>query len=175
MQYKDVLDEKASYGHGPQSGPAVIMTDNCSELGDALRQNRKRARLVLCIFHLMQQLWRCGYSKAQMEYDLKHFKLETLHSSVKDYLLCLASLLLTVNSCKLVRMLVSTDIKKDLSLMHRIQASLFFNLLRDIDGPKFPYSFETLFEHLIKLAMMPFKYGPMPDVSIDGSECKMQR
>ena len=39
-------------------GPRVIMTDNCSELRDALKIVWPQSRLLLCIFHLMQQVWR---------------------------------------------------------------------------------------------------------------------
>ena len=38
-------------------GHMVIMTDNCSELRDALRIVWPESRL-LCHFHLMQQIWR---------------------------------------------------------------------------------------------------------------------
>ena len=35
--------------------PSVIMTDNCSELRSALRLVWPGARLLLCIFHILQQ------------------------------------------------------------------------------------------------------------------------
>ena len=44
-------------------GPMVIMTDNCSELRDALRIVWPESRLLLCIFHLMQQIWRWLHEK----------------------------------------------------------------------------------------------------------------
>jgi hypothetical protein len=44
-------------------GPMVIMTDNCSELRDALKIVWPESRLLLCIFHLMQQVWRWLYEK----------------------------------------------------------------------------------------------------------------
>ena len=43
-------------------GPMVIMTDNCSELRNALRIVWPESRL-LCIFHLMQQIWRWLHEK----------------------------------------------------------------------------------------------------------------
>ena len=39
------------------------MTDNCSELRDALKIVWTESRLLLCIFHLMQQIWRWLYEK----------------------------------------------------------------------------------------------------------------
>ena len=56
--YKECLDEKSFYGRGAELGPAVVMTDNCSELRDALRQNWK-SELLLCIFHLRVPLVIC--------------------------------------------------------------------------------------------------------------------
>ena len=56
--FKNCLDEKSFYGRGSELGPAVVMTDNCSELRDALRSVWNEATLLLCVFHLMQQLWR---------------------------------------------------------------------------------------------------------------------
>ena len=38
--------------------PEVMMTDNCSELHDALRNVWPEAKLILCVFHLLQQVWR---------------------------------------------------------------------------------------------------------------------
>ena len=39
-------------------GPQIIMTDNCSELRDALNKNWSIAILLLCIFHMLQQVWK---------------------------------------------------------------------------------------------------------------------
>ena len=39
-------------------GPLVIMTDNCSELPEALSKSWPCAVLLLCVFHLTQQVWR---------------------------------------------------------------------------------------------------------------------
>lgn len=55
--FRSSLPEYAFYGKGVK-GPLVIMTDNCSELHDALRAVWESAVLLLCIFHIMQQVWR---------------------------------------------------------------------------------------------------------------------
>ncbi|XP_057311257.1 uncharacterized protein LOC130649070 [Hydractinia symbiolongicarpus] len=39
------------------------MTDNCDELKDALHAVWPKSRLLLCIFHLMQQVWRWLFDK----------------------------------------------------------------------------------------------------------------
>ena len=62
--FKACLNDKAFYGCGSQVGPAVIMTDNCSELRDALKLNWAEAILLLCIFHLMQQLWKWLFERS---------------------------------------------------------------------------------------------------------------
>ena len=38
--------------------PDVIMTDNCSELREALYKVFSELNLLLCIFHILQQVWR---------------------------------------------------------------------------------------------------------------------
>ena len=35
-----------------------MMTDNCSELHNALRNVWPEAKLTFCVFHLLQQVWR---------------------------------------------------------------------------------------------------------------------
>ena len=39
------------------------MTDNCSELKDALKIVWPSSRLVLCVFHILQQVWRWLHDK----------------------------------------------------------------------------------------------------------------
>ena len=39
-------------------GPIIFMTDNCTELRDALTYAWPASKLLLCIFHLIQQVWR---------------------------------------------------------------------------------------------------------------------
>ena len=56
------LPEGAFYGRG-KAGPLVIMTDNCSELRDALRAIWPNVILLLCVFHMMQQFWRWIFEK----------------------------------------------------------------------------------------------------------------
>ena len=51
--------------------PSVIMIDNCSELRSALRLVWPGARLLLCIFHILQQIWRWLHEKKN-EVNLFH-------------------------------------------------------------------------------------------------------
>ena len=55
--FKLCLPDNSFYGKGI-NGPTVFMTDNCSELREALSKSWPNAKLVLCVFHLMQQVWR---------------------------------------------------------------------------------------------------------------------
>ena len=52
-----MLHSRLLFGKG-LDGPATIMTDNCAELRDALRNVFPRAVLFLCTFHILQQVWR---------------------------------------------------------------------------------------------------------------------
>ncbi|XP_028413943.1 uncharacterized protein LOC114536797 [Dendronephthya gigantea] len=52
--------DSAFYGAG---GPGVIMTDNCSELREALKEAWPNSVLLLCIFHVLQQVWRWLHEK----------------------------------------------------------------------------------------------------------------
>ena len=54
---KESMGENAFYQR-KDLGPLVIMTDNCSELRDALQIVWPNTRLLLCIFHILQQIWR---------------------------------------------------------------------------------------------------------------------
>ena len=54
---QSVMPDNAFCGKG-KVGPSVFMTDNCSELCDALNNVWPASRLLLCVFHLMQQVWR---------------------------------------------------------------------------------------------------------------------
>lgn len=69
--FKDCLNEKAFYGRGSQLGPAVVMSDNCSELRDALRLNWVKATLLLCIFHLKCSNCGNGFLSARMALTLR--------------------------------------------------------------------------------------------------------
>ena len=56
MLLKETLPEEAFY-FSP-SGPDVFMTDNCDELRNSLHAIWPNSTLLLCIFHILQQVWR---------------------------------------------------------------------------------------------------------------------
>ncbi len=56
-QLKSTLPDDAFYGCAA-NGPKVFMTDNCFELKEAISQNWPDSTQVLCVFHLLQQVWR---------------------------------------------------------------------------------------------------------------------
>ena len=60
---KSILPPQAFYGHGPDKGPAVILTDNCDEERNALTQTWPGATLLLCALHVLQQVWRWLHDK----------------------------------------------------------------------------------------------------------------
>ena len=70
--YKDILPENAFYGKG-DDGPTIFMTDNCSELRDALHAVWPKAILLLCLFHIMQQVcrWLCDPKNSITIHDRK--------------------------------------------------------------------------------------------------------
>ena len=53
--FKNSLPINAFSGKGV---PHIIMTDNCKELRDALRKVWPMCILLLCIFHMLQQVWK---------------------------------------------------------------------------------------------------------------------
>jgi hypothetical protein len=57
---KSCLGDSAFYG---AVGPKVFMTDNCSELREALKKVWPTSVLLLCIFHVLQQVWRWLHEK----------------------------------------------------------------------------------------------------------------
>ena len=59
--FKSSLPDYAFFGSSSDIGPKVIMTDNCLELRDSLRHTWPHATLTLCIFHILQQIWRWLY------------------------------------------------------------------------------------------------------------------
>ena len=61
--FKSALPANAFFGNGPATGPRVIMTDNCLELRDAILQAWPETTHVLCIFHILQQVWRWLHDK----------------------------------------------------------------------------------------------------------------
>ncbi|XP_065679780.1 uncharacterized protein LOC124806224 [Hydra vulgaris] len=60
--FVSLLPDYAFHGKGVV-GPDVIMTDNCDELKDALHDVWPKSNLLLCVFHLMQQVWRWLFDK----------------------------------------------------------------------------------------------------------------
>lgn len=62
-QFKSALPDDAFFGSSPLKGPRVFMMDNCLELRDAICQTWPDATRVLCIFHLLQQIWRWLHDK----------------------------------------------------------------------------------------------------------------
>ncbi|XP_048589237.1 uncharacterized protein LOC116618843 [Nematostella vectensis] len=52
------LPEYAFNGRGKENGPKVILTDNCKEERNALKSIWPLSTLLLCTFHMLQQLWR---------------------------------------------------------------------------------------------------------------------
>ena len=61
---KSLLPNNAFFGRSVTLGSHVIMTDNCDELRNALRETWSKATLLLCVFHVPQQVWRWLYEKA---------------------------------------------------------------------------------------------------------------
>ena len=51
---KSLSPSNSFFGKGR---PDVIMTDNCSELREALYEVFPESTLLLCIFHILQQVW----------------------------------------------------------------------------------------------------------------------
>ena len=56
--YQSLLPRGAFFGRGPDVGPKIIMTDDCLAEQNALVENWPSVTLLLCIFHLLQALWR---------------------------------------------------------------------------------------------------------------------
>ena len=54
--YKETVSPYGFYGS--LTGPSVVMTDNCDELRDALLSIWPNITLLLCIYHILQQVWR---------------------------------------------------------------------------------------------------------------------
>lgn len=52
---KSILPNSAFYGNRLK-GPEVFMSDNCSELREALHHVWSCSNLLLCVFHLLQQV-----------------------------------------------------------------------------------------------------------------------
>ena len=80
LMLKSSLPEYAFHGRGPDVGPEVILTDNCKEERKALNTVWPSSTMLLCIFHILQQLWRWlhdkshSISQADRPYILSLFK-----------------------------------------------------------------------------------------------------
>ena len=64
--YKEMLEGvECSFFGRDSRGPQFIMTDNCEELRDALAHTWPDATLLLCVFHILQQVnpFRCSDMK----------------------------------------------------------------------------------------------------------------
>ena len=56
--YKTLLPIGAFFGRGPNLGPKIAMTDDCQAEQNALSSTWELIKLLLCVFHLLQSLWR---------------------------------------------------------------------------------------------------------------------
>ena len=56
--FKSVLPENAFFHRGPSKGPKIFMTDDCAAERNAIKSVWPHAVLLLCVFHLLQALWR---------------------------------------------------------------------------------------------------------------------
>ena len=68
MMLNSLLSDKSFFGRGASVGPQVIMTDNCTELRQVLRETWNESVLLLCVFHILQQIWRRLYDKSHSIY-----------------------------------------------------------------------------------------------------------
>ena len=84
--YKEILPSDAFYGRG-QQGPAVFMTDNFEAEQQSLKSVFPRATYQLCIFHVLQALWRYLW-------DAKH----TIKREDRPYLLTMVKKMMYASS-----------------------------------------------------------------------------
>lgn len=89
LMLKSSLPGNAFHGRGPDVGPEVILTDNCKEQRKALNTVWPSSTMLLCIFHILQQLWRWlhdkshSISQADRPYILSFFK-QALYSESEE-------------------------------------------------------------------------------------------
>ena len=80
-----------AFFHSGERGPLIFMTDNCVEERDALNIVWPSAALLLCTFHILQQVWRwLGETKHGVHVDeraalMKKFKDLVYAETVTDY------------------------------------------------------------------------------------------
>ena len=60
--FQSILPTDAFFGRGPTTGPKIIMTDDSDAERGAIRESWPEVILLLCIFHLLQALWRWLWS-----------------------------------------------------------------------------------------------------------------
>lgn len=58
---QNILPEDAFHGRG-QLGPKVVMTDDCKALRQALQDVYPHITGLLCVFHVLQAMWRWLWS-----------------------------------------------------------------------------------------------------------------
>ena len=80
--YKGILPERAFFGNAKR-GPDVFMTDNCSELRDTLHEAFPNSKLLLCSFHILQQVWRWLFDK---NHGVNSYDRVTIMTLFKDIL-----------------------------------------------------------------------------------------
>ena len=96
---RSCLPEYAFNGRGREQGPQVILTDNCKEERNALKSVWPTSVLLLCIFHMLQQLWRWlhesknSISQADRPYFLTLFKRSLYAETKQDFENCFSELL----------------------------------------------------------------------------------
>ena len=84
-----MLREAAFFGK--PDGHSVIMSDNCVELRNALRETWPKSNLLLCVFHILQQVWRWlfdkshGITKSDRVDIMKHFRKLVYARTVIDF------------------------------------------------------------------------------------------
>ncbi|XP_032226009.1 uncharacterized protein LOC116609235 [Nematostella vectensis] len=99
------LPDYAFYGRGPKVGPEVILTDNCKEERNALNSVWPSCKLLLCIFHMLQQVWRWlhetshGINQVDRPYILSLFK-KSLYAETEELFEDCFSELLNDDKCK---------------------------------------------------------------------------
>ncbi|KAK3912996.1 Zinc finger and BTB domain-containing protein 11 [Frankliniella fusca] len=58
QKWIEILPKHAFYGRGPKQGPKIILSDDHSASRNSLRYCWPETVLLLCIFHVLQAMWR---------------------------------------------------------------------------------------------------------------------
>ena len=102
---RSCLPQHAFNGRGPEQGPQVILTDNCKEERNALKSVWPSCVLLLCIFHMLQQVWRWlhegshNINQSDRPHILNLFK-KSLYAQTKQEFNNCFSALLNDDQCK---------------------------------------------------------------------------